>query len=114
MTHVPYRVTSPLQSDLVAGEVPVSFQLLPNVIARAQGGHVRALAVANPSRLPALPDVPHRRELGVNRLRSSALFGFVGPRGTPRPIVDKLHVRVVAAMTDPRCAGASWISAPSP
>ena len=100
MTHVPYRVTSQLQSDLVAGEVPVSFQLLPNVIAALRGGQVRALAVANVSRLAALPDVPTAAELGVKGYESSAWFGFVAPRGTPRPIVDKLNGEVVAAMAD--------------
>jgi tripartite-type tricarboxylate transporter receptor subunit TctC len=101
MTHVPYRVTSQLQSDLVAGEVPVSFQLLPNVIVALKAGHARALAVANASRLAALPDVPTAAELGVQDYESSAWFGFVAPRGTPRPIVDKLHGEVVAAMAEP-------------
>jgi tripartite-type tricarboxylate transporter receptor subunit TctC len=101
MTHVPYRVTSQLQSDLIAGEVPVSFQLLPNVISALKAGQVRALAVANASRLPALPDVPTAAELGVKGYESSAWFGFVAPRGTPRPIVDKLNGEIVAAMSDP-------------
>ena len=100
ITHVPYRVTSQLQSDLVAGEVPLSFQLLPNVISALKGGQVRALAVANASRLAALPDVPSAAELGIKGYESSAWFGFVAPRGTPRPIVDKLHGEVVAAMAD--------------
>jgi tripartite-type tricarboxylate transporter receptor subunit TctC len=101
MTHVPYRVTSQLQSDLVGGEVPVSFQLLPNVIAGLKAGQLRAIAVANPSRLPALPDVPTAAELGVRGYESSAWFGFVAPRGTPRPVLDKLHAEVVAAVADP-------------
>ncbi len=101
MTHVPYRVTSQLQSDLVAGEVPVSFQLLPNVIAALKAGQVRALAVANATRLPALPDVPTAAELGVRGYESSAWFGFVVPRGTPRPIIDKLNNEVRTAMADP-------------
>jgi tripartite-type tricarboxylate transporter receptor subunit TctC len=100
MTHVPYRVTSQLQTDLVGGEVPVSFQLLPNVIAALKGGQVRALAVANVSRLAALPDVPTAAELGVKGYESSAWFGLVAPRGTPRPLIDKLNGEVVAAMAD--------------
>jgi tripartite-type tricarboxylate transporter receptor subunit TctC len=100
MTHVPYRVTSQLQTDLVGGEVPVSFQLLPNVIAALKGGQVRALAVANVSRLAALPDVPTAAELGVKGYESSAWFGLVAPRGTPRQIIDKLNGEVVAAMAD--------------
>jgi tripartite-type tricarboxylate transporter receptor subunit TctC len=101
MTHVPYRVTSQLQSDLIGGEVPVSFQLLPNVISALKGGQVRALAVANASRLAALPDVPTAAELGVKGYESSAWFGFVAPRGTPRPIIEKLNGEVRAAMAAP-------------
>jgi len=95
-------VTSQLQSDLVGGEVPVSFQLLPNVIAALKAGQVRALAVANPTRLPALPDVPTAAELGVKGYESSAWFGFVAPRGTPRPIVDKLNAAFRQALEDPQ------------
>lgn len=101
MTHVPYRVTSQLQTDLVGGEVPVSFQLLPNVISGLKAGQLRALAVANATRLAALPDVPTAAELGINGYESSAWFGFVGPRGMPRPIVNKLQTEVAAAMADP-------------
>ena len=93
MTHVPYRVTSQLQSDLVAGEVPVSFQLLPNVIAALKAGQVRALAVANNTRLPALPEVPTAAEVGVKGYESSAWFGlvvrkvqFAGSRPCARPV----------------------------
>ena len=101
MTHVPYRVTSQLVSDLVAGEVPAGFQLLPNVIGQLKAGQVRALAVASRRRLPALPEVPTAAELGVNGYESAAWFAFLAPRGTPRPIVDRLHGEVAAAMADP-------------
>lgn len=100
ITHVPYRVTSQLQSDLIAGEVPISFQLLPNVLGALKASQVRALAVANPTRLAALPDVPTAAELGVKGYESSAWFGLVAPRGTPRPIVDRLNTEIVAAMKD--------------
>ena len=100
LTHVPYRVTSQLQADLVGGEVPASFQLLPNVIGALKAGQVRALAVANNTRLAALPDVPTAAELGVKDYESSAWFGLVGPRGTPRAVIDKVHADMVAAMSD--------------
>ena len=101
MTHVPYRVTAQLVSDLVAGEVPVSFQLLPNVIGQLKSGRVRALAVASAKRLSALPDVPTAAEVGVRGYESAAWFAFLAPRGTPRPIVDRLHREIAAAMADP-------------
>jgi tripartite-type tricarboxylate transporter receptor subunit TctC len=100
MTHVPYRVTSQLQTDLVAGEVPVSFQLLPNVISGLKAGQLRALAVANATRLAALPEVPTAAELGIAGYESSAWFGFVAPRGTPRPIIDQVQHETVSAMAD--------------
>jgi tripartite-type tricarboxylate transporter receptor subunit TctC len=100
MTHVPYRVTSQLQSDLVAGEVPVSFQLLPNVISAIKAGQVRPLAVANATRLPALPDVPTAAEIGVTGYESSAWFALVAPRGTPKPMIDRLAAEVAKAMSD--------------
>ncbi|HUQ73867.1 MAG TPA: tripartite tricarboxylate transporter substrate binding protein [Burkholderiales bacterium] len=100
MTHVPYRVTSQLQTDLVAGEVPFSFQLLPNVISAIKSGQVRPIAVANATRLPALPDVPTAAEVGVRGYESSAWFGLVAPRGTPRAMVDKIAAEVASAMSD--------------
>lgn len=105
ITHVPYRVTSQLQTDLIAGEVPVSFQLMPNVLGALKAGQVRALAVANPTRLAALPDVPTSAEVGLKGYESSAWFGFVAPRGTPRPIVDKLNAEVGAALQDAALRG---------
>jgi len=101
MTHVPYRVTSQLQTDLVAGEVPVSFQLLPNVISGLKAGQLRALAVANATRLAALPEVPTAAELGIKDYESAAWFGFVAPRGTPRAIIDKVRAATISAMVDP-------------
>jgi tripartite-type tricarboxylate transporter receptor subunit TctC len=101
MTHVPYRVTAQLVADLIAGEVPVSFQLLPNVVGQIKAGQVRPLAVASDKRLAALPEVPTASEMGVKGYESAAWFAFLAPRGTPRPIVDKLHAEVVAAMSDP-------------
>jgi tripartite-type tricarboxylate transporter receptor subunit TctC len=100
MTHVPYKVTAQMVADLVSGEVPVSFQLLPNVIGPVRGGQVRALAVAAARRLAALPDVPTAAEVGVRGYESAAWFAFLAPRGTPRPIIDRLYREVSAAMAD--------------
>ena len=105
MTHVPYRVTAQLVSDLVAGEVPVSFQLLPNVVGQIKSSQVRPLAVAANKRLTALPDVPTAAEVGVQGYESAAWFAFLAPRGTPRPIVDRLYQEIAAAMADPAVRG---------
>jgi tripartite-type tricarboxylate transporter receptor subunit TctC len=101
MQHVPYRITSQLQADLISGTVPVSFQLLPNVIGAIKGGQARPLAVAASKRLAALPNVPTAAEAGVRGYESNAWFGFIGPRGLPRAAVDRLNKEIVAATADP-------------
>ena len=100
MTHVPYRVTANLVTDLVSGQAPVSFQLLPNVRGQIKAGQVRALIVAAEKRLAALPEVPTAAEAGFRRYVSAAWFAFISPRGTARPMVDKLYREVAAAMAD--------------
>ena len=101
MTHVPYRVTAQLVSDLVGGDVPVGFQLVPNVIGQLKAGQVRPLAVASERRLAALPSVPTAAEAGLAGYESSAWFAFLAPRGTSRPIVDRLYGEIASAMGEP-------------
>ncbi len=101
MQHVPYRITSQLQADLVSGQVPMSFQLLPNVIGQLRAGQLRALAVASKARLPALPEVPTSAEAGLKGYESSAWFGFCFPRGVPRGPLERLNREVAAATADP-------------
>lgn len=101
MTHIPYRVTGQLVTDLVSGQVPVSFQLVPNVIGQIKAGAVRPIAVAGDKRLPALPNVPTAAEAGMTGYQSAAWFAFLAPRGTPRPVIERLHREIVAAMADP-------------
>lgn len=101
MTHVPYKVTANLVTDLVAGQAPVSFQLLPNVRGQIKAGQVRPLIVASVRRLAALPDVPTAAEAGIKGYVSAAWFAFIAPAGTPRAAVDKLYKDTAAAITDP-------------
>ena len=101
MQHVPYRITSQMQTDMMSGTMPVSFQLLPNVLGNIKSGHLRALAVASKQRLPAIPEVPTSAEAGLKGFESAAWFGFLAPRGTPRPAIDRLNKEIIAAVADP-------------
>jgi tripartite-type tricarboxylate transporter receptor subunit TctC len=101
MTHIPYRVTANLVTDLVAGRAPVSFQLLPNVIGQIKAGNVKPLAVASNKRLAALPNVPTAAEAGVKGYDSAAWFAIVAPKGTPKAVVDRLNKDIVKASADP-------------
>ena len=101
MRHLPYRITGQLVTDLITGEVPLSFQNIINVIEQARGGQVRVLAICSKTRHPTLPDVPTSAEAGLPEFLSGSWFGIVAPKGTPKPIVDKLNGAIVAALKDP-------------
>jgi tripartite-type tricarboxylate transporter receptor subunit TctC len=101
MRHLPYRVTGQLVTDLVTGEVPLSFQNITNVKEQFVGRNLNILAIGAKERHVALPDVPTAAEAGLPGLITSAWFAFVAPKGTPRPIVDKLNGAIVAALRDP-------------
>ena len=101
MTHIPYRVTANLVTDLVAGRAPVSFQLLPNVVGQIKAGNIKPLAVASNKRLAALPNVPTAAEAGVKGYDSAAWFAIVAPKGTPKAVVERLNKDIVKASADP-------------
>jgi tripartite-type tricarboxylate transporter receptor subunit TctC len=62
---------------------------------------VRALAVTSTRRLAALPDVPTTAQAGLKGFESAAWFGFLAPKGTPRPPIDRLNKEIAAAVADP-------------
>jgi tripartite-type tricarboxylate transporter receptor subunit TctC len=100
MVHVPYRGASPALTDLLGGQVQVMFDNLPSSIGHIQGGRLRALAVTTAMRSKALPDVPTVAET-VPGYEASAWFGVAVPKGTPRPIIEKLNKTVNEALADP-------------
>lgn len=101
MTHVPYKVTANLVTDLVSGQAPVSFQLLPNVRGQIKAGQVRPLVVASMKRLEALPEVRTAAEVGLKGFVTAAWFAFIAPAGTPRAAVDKLYRDTATAIAEP-------------
>jgi tripartite-type tricarboxylate transporter receptor subunit TctC len=100
MVHVPYRGASPALTDMLAGQVQVMFDNLPSSIGHIQAGRLRALGVTTTTRSPALPDVPPIADT-VPGYEASAWFGMAVPKGTPRPIIDKLNKTVNEALADP-------------
>lgn len=101
LVHVPYRNIAQYPPDFISGQVPVGFQLLPNVLALLQNGNARALAVTSDKRMTALPDVPTTAEAGVKNYETGAWFALLAPAGTPRPIIDKLYAALQEAIKDP-------------
>ena len=101
MVHVPYRGAAPALADVVGGQVPAMMVDLAAGSGFIKGGKVRALAVANATRLPQLPDVPTFAELGFKNVEAAALVGMVVPAATPVAVIDALNKQVVAAINDP-------------
>jgi len=101
MKHVPYRGGPQMMTDLIKGEVPVTFQNIPTVLGPLGTGQVKVLAITTAKRNKVLPDVPTMQEEGVKNFNSSAWFGFVAPKGTPAAIVDKLNAETVKALSEP-------------
>jgi tripartite-type tricarboxylate transporter receptor subunit TctC len=101
LTHVPYRNIAQYGPDLIAGQVPLGFQWLPNVNAPLKSGGARALAVAAKTRLPALPEVPTTAEAGLPEYVASGWFALAAPKGTPKVIVERLNKEMAAALADP-------------
>lgn len=101
MVHVPYRGAAPALSDLAAGQVPAMMVDMAAGAGFIKAGKVRPLAVANPTRLPQLPDVPTFAELGYKNVEAAALVGLVVPGKTPPAVIDALNTQVVAAISEP-------------
>ena len=101
MVHVPYRGAAPALADVAGGQVPAMMVDLAAGSGFIKGGKVKALAVANATRLPQLPDVPTFAELGFKNVEAAALVGMVVPAATPPDVIATLNRQVVAAINDP-------------
>jgi tripartite-type tricarboxylate transporter receptor subunit TctC len=91
---VPYKGTGPLTNDLLGGHVMIAFNTLPPAIGNIQAGKIRAIAVAAPKRLAAIPDVPTTAESGMPGLDIVQYYGLMAPAGTPQPIVARLNTEL--------------------
>ncbi|KDP85467.1 Bug family tripartite tricarboxylate transporter substrate binding protein [Cupriavidus basilensis] len=101
MVHAPYRGAAPALADVAGGQVPAMMVDLASGAGFIKGGKVKALAVANPTRLPQLPDVPTFAEAGYKNVEAAALVGMVAPSATPPEVIAILNKQVVAAIREP-------------
>jgi len=102
LVHVPYRNIANYTPDFISGQVPLGFQLLPNVLGLIKNGDARALAVASNKRMTALPDVPTAAEAGLQGYESSAWLALLAPANTDQALVDRLYAAAQDAVNDPK------------
>jgi tripartite-type tricarboxylate transporter receptor subunit TctC len=98
---VPYKGGSPALLGVIAGDVPISINPLPEVVGQLDGGAVRAIAVTTAHRSKVLPDVPTIAESGLPGYDAAVWWGFLGPAGMKPELVEKLHVDLMTALRDP-------------
>jgi tripartite-type tricarboxylate transporter receptor subunit TctC len=98
MTHIPYRGTGPMLTDLLAGRTQATSAGLPALIPHVKSGKLRAIAVGTARRLPMLPDVPTVAEMGYPEFETSQWYGILVPAGTPRDIVKRLQEESMKAL----------------
>jgi tripartite-type tricarboxylate transporter receptor subunit TctC len=101
MVHVPYRSAGPSLTDLLGGQVQVSFPTIVSSVEYLRAGKLRALAVTTTTRSEALPDVPALGDF-VPGYEASAFYGLGGPKNAPAEIVNMLNKEINAVLADPK------------
>ena len=104
--HVPYKGSVDIVPALMAGQIQFAFPIAGTALPQIRNGKVRALAVTGGTRIPQLPEVPTLKEVYGADLLVIDSWGCVwAPKGTPRPVIEKLHAAIVQAHRDPALRG---------
>jgi tripartite-type tricarboxylate transporter receptor subunit TctC len=100
--NIPYKGTGPALNDLLGGQVDMICDQPASTIGHIKSGGVKAIAVATPTRLKILPDVPTFAESGLPGFELAVWHGLYAPKGTPRVVIDKLSAALRVALKDPQ------------
>jgi len=101
LLHVPYKGSGPLTTDLLGGQIDMSFDTITPVLAHIQSGKLRALAVTTNQRSAALPDVPTMEEAGIKPFNMGTWFGVLAPAAAPKEVVARLNAEMVKIIQSP-------------
>ncbi len=101
LQHIPYKGSGPLATDLLGGQILMSFDTITPVLPHIKAGKLRPLAVTTAKRSPALPDVPTLQEAGLKDFDIGTWFGVLAPAGTPKPVLDRLSAETTKIIQSP-------------
>ncbi|MDD0811558.1 tripartite tricarboxylate transporter substrate binding protein [Curvibacter sp. RS43] len=101
LTHIPYKGSGPLATDLLGGQILLSFDTITPVLPHIRSNKLRALAVTTSTRSPALPEVPTLEEAGLKGFNIGTWFGVLAPAATPKDIVVRLNTEMVKVIQSP-------------
>ena len=119
MTHVPYKGSSQAQTDVIGGNVDMTFDTVVSTLPHVKEGRLQALAVSTRTRAQLAPEIPTIEEQGIKDFNMGAWLGFFAPKGTPSEIVEKLHTDLNRTLSDPEvhrklvALGSEVVSSPS-
>ena len=94
MVHVPYKGGAPAMLDLVGGNLQLIFATVSTALGSIKAGRIRPLAITFAKRVEQFPDWPTVAEAGVPGFAVDNWYGFMAPRGSPKPVVAKLHAEI--------------------
>ena len=106
IVHVPYKAVSQALNDMIGGQIDLIFDNQSSIAPFVTSNRVRALAVTGPKRSQTLPNLPTLSEAGVKGYEITTWTAMIGPKGLPRPIVDKLNAEIQRACTNPKLVAA--------
>jgi tripartite-type tricarboxylate transporter receptor subunit TctC len=101
LRHIPYRGTGPAMKDLLGGQIDAMCDSAPNIVPQVLAGAIRALVVAQPSRVAAAPDIANAKEAGLPDFNVVGWNAIVAPPRTPKEIIAKVNAALKLALTDP-------------
>jgi tripartite-type tricarboxylate transporter receptor subunit TctC len=101
LTTVPYKGTGPAMNDLLGGQVDFMCDQTTNTTGQIKGGKIKVYGVTTKTRVPALPEVPTLDEAGLAGFEVVVWHGLYAPKGTAKPIIDKLASALQVALKDP-------------
>jgi tripartite-type tricarboxylate transporter receptor subunit TctC len=101
MAHIPYKGSGPLASDLLGGQVTMSFDTVTPVLPHIKSGKLRALAITTAKRSSVLPGVPTLDEAGLKGFDIGTWFGVLAPAATPKDVVARLNAEMVKVIHSP-------------
>ncbi len=101
IVHVPFTGSPPAMQALIAGHIQLYLAAIPVGLGQVRAGSAKALAIASDRRFPSMPDAPTAAEAGVPGVFASNWWALAAPKGTPQPVLDKLHAAFGAALRDP-------------
>jgi tripartite-type tricarboxylate transporter receptor subunit TctC len=101
MVHIPYKGAAPATTDVIAGQIQLSFASTPGSVPMVKAGKVKPLGVTSAKRVAKLPDVPTVAESALPGYEASVWYGVVAPAGTPRDIVQRLNQEIARILANP-------------